>query len=61
MYKSVCRTDLCFCNKMDLFPAEFIIESLVHIFSVVAYIKPFHVITLNKETPRMAGKLLRSK
>lgn len=56
MYKSVCRTDLCFCNKMDLFPAEFIIESLVHIFLVIAYIKPFHVITLNKETPRMAGK-----
>ena len=56
MYKSVCRMDLCFCNKMDLFPAEFIIESLVHIFLVIAYIKPFHVITLNKETTRMAGK-----
>ena len=62
MYKSVCRTDLCFCNKMDLFPAEFIIESVVRRFLVIAYITSFHVITLNKETTRIAGNdLVRSK
>jgi len=46
---------------MDLFSAEFIIESLVHKFLVIVYITSFHVITLNKETTRIAGKWPRSK